>query len=404
MTNYSADLERRVWKSEIGTLPHGWTTATLGELFDIQQGKALSPASRTGISPHPFLRTANVRWGRVDTTSVDKMDFDEEEVRFYALKPGDLLVCEGGDIGRTAMWNGEMNSCCYQNHLHRLRPKDNRAVPAFYMYWMDAAINLFGLYVGLGNKTTIPNLSKGRLASFVVPVPSKSEQRQIIQILSTIRHAQGESGKVLEVTRSLKDALMAKLLGNPSWPVVRLGDVTDLIMGQSPPSEFYNDVGEGLPFLQGKAEFQGRYPTPVKYCTQRLRIAPAGSVLISVRAPVGDVNIADQEYIIGRGLGSIRLKEGDNNLLFYLLAFAKPKVEALSSGTTFDSINKGVLQELEISLPPLREQESLSGVFSLVDDKIDLEQQTLHELTMLYNSVLNSLLHGTARLPDGGTD
>ena len=88
-------------------------------------------------------------------------------------------------------------------------------------------------------------------------------------------------------------------------------------MGQSPPGTTYNETGEGKPFLQGKAEFGEVNPTNIKYTTDPKKIAPVGSILMSVRAPVGDVNIADIEYCIGRGLAAISLKNGDNQFLFF---------------------------------------------------------------------------------------
>ncbi|HPE50345.1 MAG TPA: restriction endonuclease subunit S, partial [Methanothrix soehngenii] len=94
-----------------------------------------------------------------------------------------------------------------------------------------------------------------------------------------------------------------------NWKKVALKDTTEIIMGQSPPSETYNIEGKGYPFLQGKADFSERYPKPTKWCTKPLKVAEGGSILISVRAPVGDVNLADQNYIIGRGLCSIRFNK-----------------------------------------------------------------------------------------------
>jgi type I restriction enzyme S subunit len=169
----------------IGPLPEEWEVARLGEIFEIQQGKALSPKHRAGKSPLPFLRTANVFWGRIDLSVVDEMDFTTDEVQRLRLLPRDLLVCEGGDIGRTAIWRGELQLCSYQNHLHRLRAK-REIEPEFYMYWMQAAILLFGLYPGQGNKTTIPNLSKSRLAGFGVPLPPLPEQHRIAHILAAV--------------------------------------------------------------------------------------------------------------------------------------------------------------------------------------------------------------------------
>ena len=152
------------------------------------------------------------------------------------------------------------------------------------------------------------------------------------------------------------------------WRVVRLGDVCNVIMGQSPPSATYNYEGIGMPFLQGKAEFTELLPMPTKYCTKQLRISPEGSVLISVRAPVGDVNLADRKYIIGRGLTSISLKHGNNRFLFYLLLHNKKELQTKSSGSTFKSINKATIHDFRIPLPSLPEQCAVAHILQTIQE------------------------------------
>ena len=152
------------------------------------------------------------------------------------------------------------------------------------------------------------------------------------------------------------------------WKVARLGDVCNIVMGQSPPSTTYNDEGVGMPFLQGKAEFTELFPVPTKYCTKQLRVCSIESVLMSVRAPVGNVNLADREYIIGRGLTSISLKSGNNRFLFYLLLHNKKEFEAKSSGSTFKSINKTTINDFRISLPPLPEQRAIAHILQTIQE------------------------------------
>lgn len=168
--------------TELGPLPEHWQVVRLGEVFKIQQGKSLSPRSRTGPRKRPFLRTANVFWGYIDLSSVDEMHFEEMEEKRLALKPGDLLVCEGGDIGRTALWEGQLPLCLYQNHLHRLRATRSDILPLFYVYWMQAAWTLLGLHDGAGNQTDIPSLLQSKLFSFSFPI-SLAKQQEIARLL-----------------------------------------------------------------------------------------------------------------------------------------------------------------------------------------------------------------------------
>ena len=161
------------------------------------------------------------------------------------------------------------------------------------------------------------------------------------------------------------------------WEIARLGDVCNIIMGQSPPSTTYNDEGVGMPFLQGKAEFTELFPVPTKYCTKRLRVSPKGSVLMSVRAPVGDVNLGDREYIIGRGLTSISLKHGNNRFLFYLLLHSKKEIEAKGYGSTFKSINKTTINDFQIALPPFPEQRAIAHVLQTIQEAKAARQREL---------------------------
>jgi len=184
------------------------------------------------------------------------------------------------------------------------------------------------------------------------------------------------------------------------WEIARLGEVTVLTMGQSPPSSTYNRVGQGIPFLQGKAEFGTIYPAPLKWCSQPQRIAERGSVLISVRAPVGDVNIADRVYCIGRGLAAIAGTDNlDSWFLFYQLIFSKQRLEEKGTGSTFKSINKGILQNFPIPLPPLPEQRAIAHVLRTVQRAKEATERVIAALKELKKSLMRHLFtYGPAPL------
>lgn len=166
-----------------------WKWRPIGELFDFGAGKTMSESARNGKDKIPFLRTSNVLWDRIDLTNLDEMWVPPHELPERLLAPGDLMVCEGGEIGRAAIWDGRIETVTFQNHLHRLRPKVDDVVPRFYVFFLESAFTQLGIFQGAGNKTTIPNLSRNRLAALEVPHPPLDEQEEIVEILGTVRKA-----------------------------------------------------------------------------------------------------------------------------------------------------------------------------------------------------------------------
>jgi type I restriction enzyme S subunit len=179
------------------------------------------------------------------------------------------------------------------------------------------------------------------------------------------------------------------------WKIVRLGDeIAEVIMGQSPPSNTYNEKGEGLPFLQGKMEFGEIYPSPVMYCSNPIKIAEPGDILISVRAPVGDVNLAPYRLCIGRGLAAIRFysKMANSRFYFYYLQKVKNFLENLGKGSTFKAVNKDDLVSLKIPLPPLPEQERIVEVLSCVDLAVQKVDEAIARAERLKKGLMQQLL------------
>ena len=159
------------------------------------------------------------------------------------------------------------------------------------------------------------------------------------------------------------------------WELDILKNRTDIIMGQSPPSKFYNNKGIGIPFMQGRKTFGDKYHTIDTWCTRPKRIAKQNSILMSVRAPVGDLNIANTELCIGRGLSSINMKNGNNEFLYYLLKNYKNQIISKETGTVFGSVNKLGIEKLKLPFPSEKEQERIASIISSLDEKIELNNQ-----------------------------
>jgi type I restriction enzyme, S subunit len=156
-----------------------------------------------------------------------------------------------------------------------------------------------------------------------------------------------------------------------NWKKEKLKNIAEVIMGQSPKSEFYNDSGEGLPFFQGRAEFRSLYPVVQKWCTKPTKVARANDVLMTVRAPVGDLNIAKEECIIGRGICAIRSKIENDRFLFYLLKANNSYITSFGSGAVYDAINKDLVEALTFLLPNESLQKTISFILSAFDDLIE---------------------------------
>ena len=177
----------------------------------MQLGTMLSPTSKTGARPRPYLRNANVLWNQFDLSSVFEMDFSEEQAEKLELRAGDLLVCEGGEPGRSAVWAGEITPCYYQKALHRVRPWDYRIDPRFIMFrlWFGSAS---GELLDSHARTTIAHLPAVRLAKLTFGLPPIAEQRRIAGMLIE-RMAEAERlRKAAEEQLATINALPAALL------------------------------------------------------------------------------------------------------------------------------------------------------------------------------------------------
>ncbi len=154
---------------------------------------------------------------------------------------------------------------------------------------------------------------------------------------------------------------------------IKFGEIADIQMGQSPSSSTYNAIGEGLPFYQGITEFGDKYPVKRMYTTKPTKIAQKGDILFSVRAPVGEVNIATERCCIGRGNASIRMNNGNQEYLYYLLKANKKNIRNYTSGTVFDSISGIELRNIEIDVEPnSEEQKRIANILSSFDNKIEI--------------------------------
>lgn len=166
----------------IGSVPEGWSVQPLGRLFDAQLGKMLAPDRLVGTHVRPYLRNTNVQWDRIDTHDLKEMDFPPHERQRYEVLPGDLLVCEGGDVGRAAIWNGAVEEVYFQKALHRLRPSAH--VSARWVFYVLRVATRLGVFATSGT-STIAHLTSEQLRAQRMPFAPPEVERRLIDMLDS---------------------------------------------------------------------------------------------------------------------------------------------------------------------------------------------------------------------------
>ena len=169
----------------LGEVPEHWSVAPIYSKYLVQLGKMLDAKRITGKFLVPYLRNIDVQWDMINIDDLPKMDIQPEERNRFRLEKGDLLVCEGGEVGRAAIWKDEIEECYYQKALHRLRPIGKSEFPRF-MYYLLVTASWCGLFKATGNPNTIDHLTAEKLRRHRFPFPLFTEQKKISDYLDKV--------------------------------------------------------------------------------------------------------------------------------------------------------------------------------------------------------------------------
>ena len=409
-----------------------WTWRPLGELFEIGAGKTMSAAARNGADKTPFLRTSNVLWDEIDLSSVDEMSIPEHELPAKLLRPGDLLVCEGGEIGRAAIWGGEVEPMSFQNHVHRLRPIVEEVDPRFCVYFLQSGFTQLGIYEGAGNKTTIPNLSRSRLAGLDVPQPPLAEQQAISCVLSRVRVAIKVQDRGLATAQALKRAAMHTLFTGglrgeaqketeigqvpESWHIGQLGEFADVISTRMSYSELDSAERAGTGdtvIVQGIKVSDMNLPgNELELQTAALermirkneaehRCAPPGTIIFPKRGAAIATNkkrISTQWTAFDPNVIGIA-SNGNIEQTFLFEWFQMFDLRTITELGPTPQLNKKNLLPLSIPVPPTQEEQlEIVAVLDVIDRKIDLHRRKRAVLEELFKALLHKLMTGEIRV------
>lgn len=280
--------------------------------------------------------------------------------------------------------------------------KDNQ-LPTFYKYIIPQKRLKYDLNVaspgGAGRNRV---LNKKLFLSIPVNIPLLKEQEKISKFLTTVDKKITNLKNTITSLENQKKGLLQQIFsqklrfkdenGNnyPNWEKKKLEDISNITMGQSPDSDFVNTEKIGTPFLQGNAEFTNKYPIEKYWCTKPQKIANPTDILLSVRAPVGAINIANKKFCIGRGLSAISFNcnklFGKYNLKFNLFQLIKK-----SQGSTFSSINKKDISEVILFIPCLEEQTKIADFLSAFDRKLENQKAQLEHWKQIKKGLLQQM-------------
>ena len=361
-----------------------WESAKLGKIAVIRTGKLDSNAAVIG-GRYPFFTCDP------NTLSIDVWAYDTEAV---------LLAGNNASGNYTAKYyKGKFNA--YQR-TYIIESSDEEILNVRYLcYALNQQLHLLKT---MSSGSTTKFLTIKMLDKLNIPLPSISEQNQIVNILSAyddlIENNQKQIKLLEEVAQRLYKEWFVDLRfpghenvkivdGVPGgWKERRLDEIADVIMGQSPKSEFYNFEKKGLPFHQGVGSYGERFVIDDVYSTSYTRMAEENSILFSVRAPVGRLNITKNKVVIGRGLAAINQKDSCQSYLYYLLKNKFFRDNIVGNGSIFASISKDELLTQKFLVP----EKNLIIQFEEITSKVDKQIENLDSINKLITEARSRLL------------
>lgn len=250
--------------------------------------------------------------------------------------------------------------------------------------------------------STNPFLNWKDIAKYEFPLPQIEEQKNLSELLWSIENNISHGAILVQDYEHLKKKILIKLLVGQraqNKNMVALSKVVNITMGQSPPSKSYNSKGNGLPFFQGKGDFGEEYPIVKVYTTAPSRISGKGSILFTVRAPVGEINLCNIRCCIGRGLASIINNKNSNiDYIYYVLQALREEIGKFSQGTTFTAINRKDLENFKIVDIPMKRQHKIVSFIKEIDVAHSNLNNYIASLKALRRKLMNELLNGKMRL------
>jgi type I restriction enzyme S subunit len=401
-------------QTEVGVIPEDWDVSTVGREFEIKLGKMLDAERNTGV-PKPYLGNKAIQWGRIDFNDLPTVPMTRADIESYRLREGDLLVCEGGEVGRAAIWHGPIDECYYQKAIHRLRALhgfEPSLMVGLLRRWADS-----GRLANYVTKTSIAHLPREKFLVITMPVPPQAEQRLISQVLCDLDALVAQLDGLIAKKRNIKQAAMQELLTGKlrlpgfegEWVEVVLGEHAKFFKGKGLPKSDLTPYGEygcvhygELFTLYNESIRETRSYT---HKVDNLFFSAANDVLM----PTSDVTprglakascICRNGIVIGGDILVIRPNPGAINgtFLSYLIRRDSAQILRLVTGSTVYHIYSGDMKRFAFHLPTVIEQEAIVELLDDLGAELESLEVSLGKAQAIMQGMMQQLLTGKIRL------
>lgn len=397
--------------TDVGVVPEDWEVVALSNLSEFITSGSRGWARYYSDEGALFVRSQNVRDGRLDLTDSQFVNPPQgSEGSRTRVKLSDLLITiTGNSVGNVALVEQELGETYISQHVGLVRLREPLSGQYVCRFLSPGALGN-GQISGSQSGQSKPGLTLKNLHGFWIALPPLPEQRAIVAALSDMDALIGGLDQLITKKRDIKQAAMQQLLTGQQrltgfsgeWEVKRLEDLAELVMGQSPSSSNYNKRGDGLPLIQGNADIIDRKTIERIFTTEVTKLGKCGDILLSVRAPVGEVARATFDICLGRGVCAIR---GGSEFLYHYLISMESSWGRLSKGSTFDSINSAELRSLDIRLPSSEgEQTAIANILSDMDNELATLETRRDKARKLKQGMMQELFTGRIRLPHSSQD
>ena len=356
--------------------------------------------SKTGIMT---LSAKSVKNNHIDYSQcyfISEEEYEKFMVRGFPKK-GDILLTTEAPLGLVARL--DRNDVAIAQRLLTLRGKENVLDNDYLLYYLQSPIGQASLKAR-ETGTTVTGIKQAEFRKIEIEIPDYEVQKKVSGILRVIDQKIELNNAINNNLEQQAQAIYQRMFidnASSDWEEGTLSDIADITMGQSPSGSSYNEDGNGTIFFQGRAEFGFRFPTVRLYTTEPKRMACTNDTLMSVRAPVGDLNVAHTDCCIGRGLAAIHSKNNHQSFVLYTMFSLKKQLDVFNGeGTVFGSINRISLNDMPLIIPSSDKLDEFEALVAPMDAAIRNNYDEICRLEQLRDSLLPKLMSGELDVSD----